>query len=69
MDSDAFIFTTNNFDTPTHYLNSTALAIPKSRVSNGFGWSAALFGVNFNTIPAIAGGNPIGLRLGIFGAC
>ena len=53
MDMDALVYTTNNFDTPTHYLNSTAFTLPKALVYNGFGFGSPLFAVNFNTTPSI----------------
>src|SRR5205807_9609369 len=41
----AFIYTTNNFSSSA-YVNSTAFAVPKARVYNGFDWGTPLFGVN-----------------------
>jgi hypothetical protein len=58
MDQNAFIYTTNNFDASSNYINSTAFLVPKSRVYNGFGWGAGLAGVNYNTTPAIVAGHP-----------
>ena len=57
-DQNAFIYTTNNFDASSNYINSTAFLVPKSRVYNGFGWGAGLAGVNYNTTPAIVAGHP-----------
>lgn len=58
MDQDALIYTSNNFDASDNYINSTAFTVAKARVYNGFGWGAPLFGVNYNTTPAIVGGRP-----------
>lgn len=58
MDDVSFQYTTNNFDASGNYINSTAFAVPKSRVYNGFGWGAGLAGVNYNTTPAIISGYP-----------
>ncbi len=58
QDQNSFVYTTNNFDASSNYINSTAFDVPKSRVYNGFGWGAGLAGVNYNTAPAIMGGHP-----------
>jgi hypothetical protein len=58
MDQNVFVYTTNNFDSGGTYINSTALAVPKSRVYNGFGFSYPYYDVNYNTTPAIMGGHP-----------
>jgi len=58
MDLDAFIYTSNNFDAALNYINSTAFSVSKALVYNGFGWSTPLFGVAFNTTPAIVVGHP-----------
>jgi hypothetical protein len=58
MDRDAMVYTSNNFDPSSNYINSTSFAVPKSLVYNGFGWGASLPGVNINTTPAIIGGYP-----------
>jgi hypothetical protein len=57
MDQDALIYTSNNYG-PSTYTNSTAFTVPKARVYNGFGWSASLPLVNYNTTPSIVGGHP-----------
>lgn len=58
MDDVSFEYTTNNFDSSGNYTNSTAFAVPKSRVYNGFAWGAGLAGVNYNTTPSIVSGYP-----------
>ncbi len=58
MNQDAYIYTTNNFSS-TSYLNTTAFALAKARVYNGFGWSASVFGgLPPTTTPSILGGHP-----------
>lgn len=58
MDDTSITMTSNNFDPSSSYLNSTAFTFPKARVYNGFGWGASLFGVNYNTAPAVVAGIP-----------
>jgi len=60
MDQNAFVYTTNNFGpSPSYpYVNSTAFLVPKARVYNGFGFSASVPGVAYDTTPAIVGGHP-----------
>lgn len=58
MDDVSFEYTTNNFNPNGSYNNSTAFAVPKTRVYNGFGWGAGLAGVNYDTTPAIVSGYP-----------